>query len=151
MAADFPELSSFGTLLKFGLVMEETLEELSRLAAQEEACTAHHEELASCARKHGRRREHLERIRREWLNEVVLQPIYGMDRAEYIAGTDLSSGAGDRAGTLAQFIEAEQAAARFYEDAATVAAHVLSGVDRIFKKLGRESKSLAEDFRSATE
>ncbi len=142
MAVDFPELTSFGTLLKFALAIEQAAADLAGLASSREACAASCDELARCAKKHQKRGRQLERLRQERLNEVVLQPIDGMERARYVPALELPQDA-DAGQTIALVASVEEAAARFYDDAAEIAANVLTGVDRTFTRLARESRSLA--------
>lgn len=117
MAISFPELNSYGTLVSFGLSLEQVAEEKAAAAGEDRI-----------ARKHQKRARQLELIFRERLNEVVLQPLTGMDRADYLPADDL-----DRAAL-------EALIARFYDDAATIAADVLIGVDRTFRKWAEESR-----------
>lgn len=147
MSVVFPELVSFGTLLKFALSLEQTAEETSREAAEREACRDFREKLLSCAKKHKKRRQMLEQLRRERLNEVVLQPIEGMNHSEYIPDAALN-GLSEVKQMLQQVVSVEGSAARFYDDAARIAASVLSGVERTFKKLALESRTLADTFRA---
>lgn len=147
MSVVFPELVSFGTLLKFALSLEQTVEEAAREAAERDACRDVREELLSCAKKHKKRYETLERLRRERLNEVVLQPIEGMNHVDYIPEAALN-GLTDAKQMLGQVVSAEETTARFYDDAARIAANVLSGVERTFKKLASESRTLAGALRS---
>ena len=144
MAANFPELTSFGTLLKFGLAMEEATAETAETALKREDLKPWHDDLATCAKKHKKRNKQLERLRRERLNEVVLQPITGMARETYLPHLVLPD---DPAGAMETMAAAEEAAARFYEDAAGTAANVLSGLDRTFRKLAKESRTFAADLR----
>lgn len=139
---EFPELNSFGTLLKFAIALEEVLGELARRAAERGDCEPFKDELADCARKHGKRGGQLERLKRERLNEVVLQAITGMDGKDYEPATDLDAGA---AKVIA---DGEERAARFYADAATKAAEVMPGVDKTLKKLGKGNDELARSMRA---
>lgn len=144
LEADFPELTSFGLLFKFAVVMERVTAEHAGLAAERDECAERRGELADCARRHGKRGEQLDRIRRERLNEVVLQRIEGMDRAAYIPVLELPRG-----GRAIQSIVAlEESSARFYDDAAEVAAHVLAGVEKTLRKLADENRSLAASLKT---
>jgi len=144
-AADFPELTSFGTLLKFALAMERAAAEIAKLAEREE-CETRRDELIHCARRHTKRGGQLERVRRERLNEVVLQRIDGMEAREYIPALDLPA---DATGpeTMERMISVEESAACFYDDAAKIAANVLAGVDRTLRKLAKENHSLAASLK----
>ncbi len=137
MAVEFPELISFGTMLGFAQALEQAGVELCAAAQQQ----VDHPALKKCVRKHGKRAKQLERIRRERLNEVVLQTIEGMDRGTYLPTLDLP--AGGEAAAVAAF---ERGVARFYDDAADTAADVLVGVDKSFRRLAKESRKFAEEL-----
>ena len=145
-AADFPELTSFGTLFKFALVMERAALELASLARERKECMARRDDLSNCARRHRKRLEQLERVRRERLNEVVLQRIHGMEGPEYMPALGFPEDATERE-TIERVIAVEETAARFYEDAASIAANVLAGVDRTLRKLAQENRALAEALK----
>lgn len=145
MAADFPEMSSFGTLLKFAQGLEETAAALEEQAAQSPACAAHQAALAPMAHKHARRMQELERLARERLNEVVLQPLSGMVREEYLPPTALPEG--DGASVLSVLATLEETSARFYGDAAQRAVDVLGGLDRTFKRFAKEDTKRAAKLK----
>ncbi len=136
----FPELTSFGTVLKYALALEARLAELAEGARALPGGERFADVLAGAARDHAKRGAQLEQLRRERLNEVVLQPVSGMDGTAYLPPTALPAGAAEAAGA---FAAAERQAARFYDDAAEVAQNVLSGVERTFRKLADKSRALA--------
>lgn len=138
---DFPELASFGTLLEYALALEEVLARAGTAAA------AAGPALQDLARKHEKRRQQLERMRRERLNEVVLQAITGMDRESYLPDALLMSedlASTDIGGIMSHLAVAETRAGAFYDDAAGVAVNVLGGLDKTFRKLAAENRALAE-------
>jgi len=142
MTTDFPSLSSFGTLMKFALVLEQVAGELASAAANHPECASQKEALVGNVKKHEKRHRQLEQMRRERLNEVVLQPIQGMDRDKYLPPAAPTQGSSDE--LIAASIGAERASALFYDDAAVVASNVLSGLDKTFKRLARENRDLAQ-------
>ena len=97
--------------------------------------------------RHTKRGEHLARLRRERLNEVVLQTITGMERAQYIPVLDLPEDA-DAGQTLTALAALEERAVSFYTDGGRIAADVLAGVEKTFRKLARESGELAAALRA---
>jgi len=144
LPANLPELTSFGTLFKFALALEGVAAQQAEQAAANPACAARRDQLAVCARKHAKRVRELERLRRERLNEVVLQPISGMERARYLPPTDLPEGGEEIVNQIAAL---EEMVARFHDDAAEIAANVLTGMDRKLRKLAEESRKLAAGLR----
>lgn len=128
MSTEFPELTSFGTVILFAQALEARAAYLAGEADE-----------AKMARLHTKRAKRLELLRKERLNEVVLQPLSGMDRAEYLPAADLAGAAG-----LATL---EETTARFYRDALDRAADVLGGLERTFERFARESENLAATLR----
>jgi hypothetical protein len=145
MAIEFPEITSFGTLLKFALALEQTVADLEGQAAGHDACADHQSELAAMASKHARRRADLERLSRERLNEVVLQPLSGMARQEYLPPEALPGD--DDAGIVAALAALEEGSARFYGDAAERAVNLLGGLDRTFKRFVKEDLKRAQKLK----
>ena len=144
--SDFPELTSFGTLFKFAVSLEEAAAELAQAAAKKEDCAASWRDfLSDCAAKHQKRSKRLEQLRRERLNEVVLQPIAGMDAENYAPEAVPEGDAKQALGALAT---TEEKAAQFYEDAAKTAANVLTGVEKTLLKLARQNKEIATELRA---
>jgi len=159
MSADFPAITSFGTLLKYAQALEEHLAAIAGRAAERaggagrgglEIRAGTPAGLAACAKMHARRAQQLERLRRERLNEVVLQPVAGMDRTTYLPEMELPvAGEGASAGdeTLAALAASEERASRFYRDAAACATHVLGGLERSFGRMAAESAEMAVALR----
>ena len=98
------------------------------------------EALVKAKRLHAKRGKRLEQLRRERLNEVVLQPLTGLSRDSYLPRTDAPTGA---AGLAAL----EETLARFYRDALANAADVLGGLERTFARFARESEAMAASLR----
>ena len=141
---DFPELTSFGPLFGFAVALEQNVAELATAASELEVGETAQAALARSARKHTKRARELENLRRERLNEVVLQPLTGMAREDYLPPTELPL---DPAGALATVADADEAAATFYDRAAELGSDVLMGVDKKFRKLAKESRKLADAVR----
>lgn len=128
MSTEFPELTSFGTVILFAQALESRAADLAQGIEE-----------AKAARLHTKRGKRLELLRKERLNEVVLQPLSGLDRAEYLPPEDAVGAEG-----LALL---EDSVARFYRDALTHAADVLGGLERTFDRFARESEDLAARLR----
>jgi len=146
MAAEFPEIASFGTLCKYALALDTNAADLLEQAAAHGACAAHQAALSAMAQKHTRRVKDLERLARERLNEVILQPLAGMSREEYLPLTAL--GSDDAAGILTALAGLERLSARFYGDAAERAVNLLGGLDRTFKRFVQEDLKRAQSLKA---
>ncbi len=140
MTGGFPELTSFGTLFIYAGALEEALGGLAAKAAELGVSGGAAKTLKTAIRKHGKRATQLANMRKERLNEVVLQPLTGMDRDAYLPPAEFPT---DPAAALATLAAAEQAAARFYDDAAALGGDVLMGVDKTFRKYGKQSREWA--------
>jgi hypothetical protein len=140
MSDPFPELTSFGTLFIYAGTLEGALAALATHTAELAVPDGAAKTLKTAIRKHGKRATQLANMRRERLNEVVLQPLSGMDRAVYLPPGELPA---NPAAALAVLAEAELAAARFYDDAAALGGDVLMGVDKTFRRFGVQSREWA--------
>ncbi len=89
------ELNSFGSVLSFAIALEAQLRNIHEEAGNADAATA--------AEKN---RQKLERVRRENVVEITLEPIEGLDAANYVIG---AGGTPD---------QSEAVAAKFYADVA---------------------------------
>ncbi len=145
MTEEFPELTSFGTLLGFAQALEAAAETRASQAATRESADAVQAALRACARRHAKRGRQLERLRRERLNEVVLQPITGMRREDYVPPALPRETLPD-VRAVARF---EEQIARVFDDAAELAADVLGGLERSFRRLAAESRDLAGELQSS--
>ncbi len=142
----FPELSSFGTLLNFAQALEQTAVIFALEASKREDCASYREELESCASRHKKRDKKLQRMRQEQLNEVVLQPLEGMRRIDYLPADGLPP-EGNTQETIETVAGAEEIIARFYLDAANIAENVLGGLPKTFKKLATQSLEIAAELK----
>jgi hypothetical protein len=93
------ELNSFGSILSYAIELETRLRDFYQSAGD-----------TSRADDCDKRRSNLERVRRENVTEIKLEPIEGLVESDY---------AFDAADTSPQgILDAEAAAAQFYEDVA---------------------------------
>lgn len=137
---EFPELNAFGTVLRYALALEQALVGLAQGAAEADPGRA--AEYLAVAKKHEKRARQVEQWRRERLNEVVLQPLAGLNRTAYLPDLEVTPADGAarfRAGLRAS----EAATGRFYDDVADKAAEVLGGLGRSFRKMAGESLALS--------
>ncbi|MFQ6116970.1 MAG: ferritin-like domain-containing protein [Candidatus Bipolaricaulia bacterium] len=111
------ELTTFGALLQFALELEGTAvqfyEEAAKVAQQAEV----QEDFQTSAGEGKRYRKKLERMRRENVNEMLLESFQGLEGKDYRMELGLSPDMGD--GELrALALQLEGALERFYRDAA---------------------------------
>jgi len=114
-------LNTFGAIMTYAVKLESALSEYYRQAGNEA--------LAGAADK---RKRKMERIRREAVLEITLEPIEGLDEADYALALDDQSPAGQQA--------VEQVAARFYAD---VAPRInVRQAQRALERAGKEHSAL---------
>lgn len=118
------ELNTFGAVMAFAIQMEADLRTYYE--------TAGNHERALAAEK---RQVKLERIRRENVLEITLEPIEGLNKAQYALGLTDVSVAGQQV--------VEQRIAQFYLDAAP-RMNVLA-VQRAFDRLAQEHLDLSSE------
>lgn len=131
MAQDFPELTTTGALFRFARCLEEATAEAVEAAAGAAGPGA--DGLRRIATKHRRRSDDLERMRKERMNETVLEPLTDMARDDYVPTAALAASGLDAARGL------EEASARFYRAAIEKAGPVLAEVCRSFARLAKDN------------
>ena len=144
MESPVPELSTFGAVLRFALEIEAAPAAFYDRASKElepDGPAALARELAA---QHANRHKLLERTRQQKLNEVVLEPITGLDGAKYVF--DASPAPRDR--VLSRAVALEGTAERFYADSGTVAKALLTEASRTFRKLAEENARNSARLRS---
>lgn len=142
---DPPELTNFGSLVRFALELEAATAAFYGKAAGflgpgEAAATAQ-----QLAEQHEARRRLLERTRQQTLNEMVLEPISGLDGSRYMFDASVGSAPEVRP----KAIGLEQVAALFYSESSVVARSLLTEAARTFRKLGEQNAENLARVREA--
>jgi len=138
MAPAVPELTTFGALLRFAFELEKAAQQLCERGAVESKEERPREVFRRLAIEHGRRHALLERVRREQLNELILEPIHDLRGEDYAIGAEGLNGVTPHDLIGAARAE-ERRAERFYLDCSRVAKSILAEVGRTFEKLGRQN------------
>lgn len=125
------ELGTFGAILRFAMDLEEQAAWFYEEAARGGLEVAFGE-LAQGSRG---RLKRLERARREWVSEMILESVTGLDGNAYRVDLDPEA---DEAGLLRQAQALEETAIRFYRDA--TGKMPIREVVRLFQRLVRESE-----------
>lgn len=130
------ELGTLGAVLAFAIKLEghsaQFYEEAASLAKESPASDV----FLSLAEARRKRKELLQRSRRENINEMLLEPIVGLKGSDYLMETELSSKMGYY-DVLQLAMELEENSRRFYLDAAGRVN--LPEVTKLFEKLGEEN------------
>ncbi len=111
------ELNTFGALLKFALALEDAAVRFYEEGAEASQTEPLRGTLAALAQAGKRNRQRLERVRREHVNEMLLESVEGLKAGDYQVGAPVPSGACD--GELrSSAVSLEAVAERFYREAA---------------------------------
>lgn len=138
MAPAVPELTTFGALVRFAFGLEESARQLCERGAAEAKDDQAQGLFRQLARDHSGRHALLERVRREQLNELILEPIHDLRGEDYAIGAEGLDGVTPR-DLIGALRAEERRAERFYLDSARVAKSILAEVSRTFEKLGRQN------------
>ncbi len=141
---DAPELTNFGSLVRFALQLEAATAAFYREAAELLGPGAAADTARRLAEEHEARRVLVERTRQQKLNEMVLEPISGLDGSRYVFDASVASVAEIRAKAVAL----EGVASRLYGESSVVAKSLLTEAARTFRKLGDQN---AENLARARE
>ncbi len=130
-----PELTNFGSLVRYALELESSTAAFYRAAVTILRGGRGADLAGTLAQQHEGRRSLLERTRQQKLNEMVLEPISGLDGARYVYDARLRD-AGEIRGRA---VGIEETAGRFYSESAVVAKSLLTEAARTFRKLADEN------------
>jgi|SRR5690606_18907745 len=115
-------LNTFGAILTYAIELETQLRDYYQAAGN-----------ATRAAEADKRRANLERVRRENVTEIKLEPIEGLNEADYVLNLDDTSAEGQQV--------VERIAARFYADVAPKIN--VREAQRALERCGRQHEELA--------
>lgn len=143
MSSAAPELTTFGSILRFAMDIESATSAFYDSAVR----VLEKDGLETLARElsaqHANRHRLLERTRQR-VNEAVLEPIAGLDGGRFVF--DATPAPADR--VLARARDLERIAERFYSESGVVAKAVLVEASRTFRKLAEENAGNASRLAS---
>ena len=130
------ELGTLGAVLAFAVKLEgqgaEFYEKVASLAKDPPAS----EVFLSLAEAKRKRKKRVETSRREYVNEMLLEPLVGLNTSDYLVETEVSS-KNDYDTAWRSATELEESSQRLYLDAAELI--TLPQLARVLKKLGQEN------------
>ena len=140
------ELNTFGAIIRFAIELETTITGFYKQI--EDVQTT--ELFRTLGNLHKRRIAILEEILREKLNELILEPISGLNIDKYsIEMVELSVMDNSQISQIKEFaISIEKKSENFYLDSAKLAKSFSAEVTRIFERFGRENKLNVEKLKS---
>ncbi|HUU07431.1 MAG TPA: hypothetical protein VMW88_03375 [Thermoplasmata archaeon] len=137
---EFPECTTFGSVIRFALELERAaMAVYDDLAGRPDLAQAA-ESFKALSAAHKKRSDVLEHTRREKLNEMILEPIQDLDGSKYKIETKVPDGV-DMAGAKAFSAKMEEVSGSFYIDASEIAKFLLAEAARILERMGKESQA----------
>ncbi len=130
-----PELTNFGSLIRFAIELEAATAAFYAGAEGAAGPGTRRQLLHELAAQHESRRALLIRTRQQKLNEMVLEPITGLDGRRYV----FDAAGGPPGETPDRAMALETVAGRLYEESAVVAQALLTEAARTFRKLADEN------------
>ena len=135
--APYSELNTFGSVLTFAIYLEDAARTFYEGLSKNDQLLFSQEFLKELIEGNRKRKELLERTRRENVVEMILERISGLDQKEYVV--DLSHASDKVDAYAAKFAaELEELMRRFYADSANKT-RFLPEVSRTLEKLARNS------------
>jgi rubrerythrin len=128
------KLGTAGAILAFAIELEAGSAEFYQGVASLAEDQARSELLSSLAEAKTERKKLLERSRREYLNEILLEPIDGLESSRYLGHTGVASEM-DPGAARQVLEELEENSRRFYLEAAELIA--LPQIARVLRKLAQ--------------
>ncbi len=132
-------LQNFGSILNFAEELESQDRQFYEAAAGNPACAAHQSLFSELAAEAGRSMQTVQRIRREYVTEMILEPIMDFTRAPFCEACEGAAVQG-AAEVLAAARRLETRAERYYAEAAEKI-KALTEVARALRTLGKTRKA----------
>mgnify|MGYP006304189663 CR=1 FL=1 len=139
MAVDlsqFPEIKNFSSVIRFSLYLEEASVDFYEKAAELKPDAA--ELFQSLADAHKKRISLLEDTRQEKLNEMILEPITGVEREAYLPDVELN----DQSEVMNKSIALEENAQKFYTDLMEAAKELSREASKVYKQMAKENSKM---------
>jgi len=133
------ELNTFGALIRFAMDLERRAGEFYRNLASGVQHASAANLFSEHVREYARRLRLLEDIRQRNINEVLLEPISGMDSESYVFATNFD-GRLDIAVALDAALDVETKIREFYNNSLQAAGLVLGEVGRVFRRFSDENR-----------
>lgn len=132
----FPEIKTFSSVIRYSLSLEEAVEEFYKEAAEKMPSAS--EDLMALAQVHRKRYELLEDTRQQKLNEMILEPISGIDREKYLPDVEID----DDSKIISKAAALEDHLEKFYLDLMETAKELSREASKVYKRMAKENGKL---------
>ena len=140
------DLGTFGAIMKFALQMEDDSHSFYKSAVDGISSDEIRTAFESLMKRATKRRELLERVRRENVTEMILEPIRGLESNDYRVETEVQSDMDDK-GLCERALANEEKRHRFYGDAGGKIEFLIEAADA-FERLVDENEENIESLRN---
>ena len=131
-------LNSYGTIMAHAIAIEDSLTRFyQKFADQDEA-------FGDYAKRYAKRKTRIEAVRKDYVTEMILEPISGLNIEDYTVQPDEQ--VVDRAAMLAEAIRLEAIAENFYAET-SLKLNVTEAI-RTFQKFAQENAERLEELKS---
>lgn len=144
MTRQFPEIAAYGSAFRFALEAEGACGDIAEAALAAAPGRGWRATLEEVSRAHRDRVEKLTVVRQE-VNEMILEPIHSLNKADYLGALDTDP-VTTWPSVVARLIAAEQDTAHFHEDFVAQCQDVLAASSRAFKKAAEQDRAFAEEL-----
>jgi len=132
-------LQNFGSILNFAEELESQDQQFYAAAAENPACAAHRALFTDLGAEAGKNAKTVQRIRREYVTEMILEPVKDFTRAPYCEACE-GAAVQSASEVLATARRLESRAERYYAEAAEKLT-ALTEVSRALKTLAKNRKA----------
>lgn len=144
------DLTTFGAVIKFAIETELAATKFYDTHAQASARANWSNIFMELSRLHQKRKLTLERVRREKLNEIMLEPITGLNCDNYVIKLDTELDHSDVTKLLQTAHDIELRCIYFYRDTAKIAKSFSTEVTKIFERLAKENENFKAKLDTLT-
>ena len=129
-------MNTFSSVIRYSLCLEEAIEWFYKEASGKSKDLAG--EFSALAETHNKRYKLLEETRQQKLNEMILEPISGLDRDKYLPEVDPIK----ESAIVQQAIGVEEKAGVFYEELSKTANELSREAAKVYKRMAKENDKL---------
>jgi hypothetical protein len=136
--AGFPEINTFGAMMRFAITLEDFCTKAYASAAEAGGPDEMKQALGELRDKHAKRKIRMEETLRLKLNEVTIEPVSSLNREDYLVEVgDITSKSMDEGKALMR--QMEETSIKFYNDCAAYSEPIAREVTRIFQRMAKDN------------